>query len=170
MGIMNFLMKTKPADMSASQVSTGEHKLSNAFISQTDPSAINPVNGDRFVQKNFRSLPVCTEARGFTAQEADAMEQLVEMSRHRSKHAVRAFRAMGRNESADATVQEAHRQYLGAVAGAELRKVKANAQLGQTLHRLRPEYAKLGLNFQDSERSANNRVACLKAKIAGRLN
>lgn len=149
---------------------SGSHQMqANSFLQPTDNEAINPINGDQFVQHNYRSAPVCREARGFSAEEADLIQQHAALNQHKVEHGIRVFKELGKNEMADAALQTAHRTYLGHVARAELQKVQANAKLGKTLHKLRPGYAAAGLSLDSAERTANSRVSVLKARIAGVL-
>ena len=139
------------------------------FMQQTDQTAITPENGDLFIQKNHSTIPICGEPRGFTRDEAAEIEARVALNQHLATNATKAFRALGRNAHHDAAIQVAHRHYLGQVATAELKKVGANAQLGKVLHGLRPGYAALGLGLDNAQRTADQKVSVLKARIAGIL-
>jgi hypothetical protein len=146
--------------------SFGSHAINNSsLVAATGSGVINPNNpGD---MTNIRTMPVLTSQRTFTRQEADAMESLEAKSSYSTKHTVRALSAMRKVEGLDATRQAAYRGYQIGVANAELRKVKANAGLGKSLHGQRAQYAALGVGLQSAVETADQAVSMVSARLLG---
>ena len=163
MGILSNI--TSGSGKSGSAVHGGHRLSTDSLLHQTNANAINPTNPGNLT--NIRSHQVVTAPRCFTRAEADAICTNEAMASHILTHTKRAFKALGRQEHNDAELQATYRQYQGKVAGAELKKVRANANLGKVLHGMRTAYATLGFGTQMAEVNANQRVTEIKARLAG---
>ena len=163
MGILSNL--TSGSGKSGQAVHGGHSLNTSALLNQTNANAINPTNPGNLT--NVRTHQVVTAPRCFTRAEADAICTNEAMASHILTHTKRAFKALGKQEHNDAELQSVYREYQGKVAGAEMKKVRANAKLGKTLHGMRAAYAQLGFGTQMAEVNANQRVTEIKARLAG---
>lgn len=144
----------------------GGHSISSSsLLQQTHGSAITPTNPGNLT--NVRTHQIVDRPRVFTQGEADRICINEAMASHVIQHTRRAFRALGKQEGHDASLQEVYRDYQGKVATNELRKVRSNAKLGKVLHGMRAAYAQLGFGTQQAEMGANQRVSEIKARLMG---
>lgn len=168
MGFMATLVGGNDQSKAGQLANYGGHGLSTgSLMAVTDGSAITPTNpGDL---TNLRTRPVVTNLRTYTREEAEAIALQTALNEHTTQQTVKAYRNMGKQETLDATVQSAYRNYQGKVAAAEMRKVKSNARLGKQLHGMRGQYAALGYGLHSAQVAADHQVAVLKAKLTGGL-
>lgn len=147
----------------------GNHSIDKSrVLAATDAAAISPINPGNF--GSIRSVPVVTEPRYFTKDEADAVKDLAKEKAEGARNSKRAYKALRKIEAADATVHKEHRKYEGVVADQELKKVRANSGLAKKLHALRPGYARLGLGIDKADSDARTRIDAIKAKLTAGAN
>jgi hypothetical protein len=163
--LWKFAQSTNRGNGSGS-LTEGGHKLQNSqALSATDPNAVSPMNPGSM--ENIRSTPIVTEARTFNEEEANALCLREALSANLTRHTKRAFKALSKQESHDASVQVAYRGYQGAVAKNELRKVDSNARHVQLLHSLTGGYARIGATTQSTMTASAQRVAEFRARLLG---
>lgn len=113
--------------------------------------------------QNLRSIPVLTEPRYFTAEEADKLEEFSRQKKSQLAHTEKAIGSLKRLEKADAKVQSLYyREYAPAVASSELGKVSAKTHYAQHLHGLRAPYAQLGAGLDRGANKASAAVAAIR--------
>ena len=162
MGILSNLTGSKSG---GSAIEGGHSISSGSLLQQTTSSAINPTKPGNLT--NVRTHKVVDRPRVFTQAEADQLSLNEAIASHIIQHTKRAYRALGKQEGHDASLQETYRDYQTKVATAEMRKVRSNAKLGKVLHGMRAAYAQMGFGMQQVEMGANQRVAEIKARILG---
>jgi len=156
----------------ANKISTandGNHAIDKSkVLAQTDAGVITPNTPGNF--SSIRSVPVVSDPRYFTKEEADALKGLAKEKTDGARQSKRAYKALTKIEAADKTVHKEHRKYEGAVAANELGKKYADAGLAKKLHGLRPGYARLGLGIDKADSDARTRIDEIKAKLTGGKN
>lgn len=162
---MGFLARfTGKSNHSSSNLALGGHSIDkNSVLKPTDPTAINPTNPGNW--QSIRTAPINTDPRYFTKQEADVLKALAREKTDGARQSQRAYKSLKKIEEADSLVHRHHRNYIRGVADAELGKKRADAATAKHLHRLRPEYAKLGMGLDQADNKAQQRIDQLKAKI-----
>jgi hypothetical protein len=147
----------------------GSHAINKSkVLAQTDAEVITPNSPGNF--SSIRSVPVVSNPRYFTKEEADAMKDLAKAKTHDARQSKRVYKFLGKIEAADKTVHQQHRKYEGAVAENELGKKRADAGLAKKLHSMRPGYARLGLGIDKADSDARTRIEVIKAKLTGDSN
>jgi hypothetical protein len=147
----------------------GSHTMDKSkVLAQTDAGVITPNSPGNFL--SIRSVPVVSDPRYFTKEEADAMKSLAKDKTDSARQSKRAYKSLAKIEAADKTVHQQHRKYEGAVAENELGKKRADAGLAKKLHSMRPGYARLGLGIDKADFDARTRIDEIKAKLTGGSN
>jgi len=147
----------------------GSHAIDKSkVLAQTDAGVITPNTPGNF--SSIRSVPVVSDPRYFTKEEADAMKGKALEKTDGARQSKRAYKALTKIEVADKTVHKEHRKYEGAVAQNELGKKRADVGLAKKLHGLRPGYARLGLGIDKADSDARTRIDAIKAKLTGVSN
>lgn len=144
----------------------GNHSIDKSrVLAATDAGAITPTNPGNF--GSIRSAPIVPEPRYFDREQADKLKELAKDKTDGARQSKRAYKALGKIETADATVHKEHRKYEGVVAENELKKVRGNAGLAKKLHGMRPGYARLGVGIDKADSDARGRIDAIKAKLTG---
>ncbi|YAF95160.1 MAG: hypothetical protein AB3A66_21690 [Nodularia sp. CChRGM 3473] len=147
-----------------SSLATGGHAIDkNRVLAPTDQTVINPMNAGTW--ESVRTAPVNHTPRYFSKEEADALKKLAAHTSQGVIQSQRAYQALKKIEQSDSQVHVAHRGYIRSVADSELNKKRADTVTATHLHKLRPEYAKLGNGIDRAENNAQKRIDELKAKV-----
>lgn len=165
MGILaRITTAAKSGNSNSSSLATGGHAIDkNRVLAPTDPSVVNPMNTGTW--ETVRTAPINHTPQYFTKADADNLKALAKDCTEGARQTQRAYRSLKKIESADAAVHKHHRNYLRGVSDAELTKKRADAATARHLHKLRPEYAKLGNGLDNAENKASQRIEELKAKV-----
>jgi len=147
------------------RLTAGGHSIqANSVMTATDATVVTPSNPQ--IGRSIRTTPVVPAPRYFNAGEAAALESLAKIKQAEAKTTVQAYAALGKVETSDAVVHEAHRGYQTVVATQELRKKTADAQLAKSLHGLRPAYARLQQGIHQADSRANEAIARIRSRMA----
>lgn len=138
---------------------------SEKLTAPTDASVITPLNPGKF--SSIRSVPVITDPRYATEEEAEAMQELATDKKKGARNAKKVYKAATEIEESDAKVHKYHRDYQKGVATNELKKKRADVGLAKHLHGLRPGYARLGFGLEKAETNATARIEEIKTKLMG---
>lgn len=168
MGILSNLTQPKHSSNSSSRAgmtATGSHALSSeTILTATNPNAINPMQPGNW--SVLRSTGIETTPRYIGKAESDAIRSKSKAINAQVGTTISALRALGRIEKADAKVTKEFRAYQGVVADSEVKKIKANAKLGRSLHGQRAQYARAGASLYAAEKVADQRVIDVQRDVA----
>ena len=143
----------------------GNHTLSRSTaLAPTNAQAISPVKPPNWADTNVRTVPIVPKYRSMTYNEAEALtaEAIQRESESRNWHT--AMDAMEKMEKFDEKDHKRFRGYLGVVATTELGKLRANSDLAQKLHSLRPGYASASHGIESAEIQASRQITELTNK------
>lgn len=169
MGFLNNLMGIKEDSASGGSLANcadGGHNLDRSKILQaTDEMALTPKNPGNF--KGIRSIPVLTQPRYFTREEAQALADRAKEAKEGVRHTKRAIKALGKIDDCDRKVNnQYYYKYAPKIARNELSKKKAMVSYAKDQHSLRPAYAALGVGLEKAENNAEQRISAIAASLS----
>lgn len=168
MGLFNALMGIKEDSGSGGSLANcadGGHNLDRSKILQaTDEMALTPKNPGNF--KGIRSIPVLTEPRYFSQEEAQALADRARQAKEGVTHTKRAVKALAKIDTCDRKVNNLYyRKYAPVIASNELSKKRAMVSYAKHQHGLRPGYAALGVGLEKAENNAEQRISAIAATL-----
>ena len=122
----------------------GEHNISvGSALARTHDNAIDPVNPPNWENGNIHTRADLDHFRDLTWEESEVINMGAETREAKSRNFQKALNALKRWDKADASDQQALRDFQISEADNEYSKRSANAKLVKHLHGQRPKYAEL---------------------------
>lgn len=167
MGLFNALMgiSDNSSGGALANCADGGHSLDrNKILAATDEMALTPKNPGEF--KGIRSIPVLTQPRYFSEEEAQALAERARAAKRGVVSTKKAIKALNKIDDCDRKVNNVYYyKYAKKSADNELSKKRAQVSYGKHLHGQRAGYAALGAGLQEAE----NRAEIAINKIAASL-
>lgn len=168
MGFLNSLMgiKEESAGGGLANCSDGGHALDrNKILSATDSMALTPKNPGEF--KSIRSIPVLTQPRYFSEEEAQALAERAREAKRGVVSTKKAIKALNKIDDCDRKVNNVYYyKYAKKQADNELSKKRAQTSYAKHLHGQRAGYAALGAGLQEAENRAEIAINKIAASLA----
>ena len=135
----------------------------NSVHIKSAPNAITPDSPGSW--KSYREVPVLEEARAFTEEEADAIDEKKKETRIKRKASKRAYKDLQEIDNDETTINRYHENYRRNSGRNERRKQGYKNTSAKYLHSLRPEYAKMGQGLEKAAQAADQAINNLMAQL-----
>ncbi len=135
----------------------------NSVHSKSASNAITPDSPGSW--KSYRAVPVVTEARAFTEEEADALTELEKDTRRKRKASKRAYEKLQKIGNHQTAINRHHETYRRNEARNERRIQGYKSTSAKYLHSLRLEYAQLGQGLQKAAQMADQAINNLMSQL-----
>lgn len=135
----------------------------NSVHQKSAQNAITPDSPGSW--KSYRAVPVVTEARAFTEEEADALTEVEKQERMKRKASKKAYEKLEKISNNGTVINRYHEKYRRNEARNERRMQGYKNTSAKYLHGLRPEYAKLGQGLEKASQAADQAISQLAAQL-----